>query len=940
MINIKSLDESQMRIYISAYEFYCAKLNKESKNIDIAIKEALNKTMVIFEDEVEDSKKLREYLNQEISMIREQKPAIFISDKEVRNFIWWDEYRKDDKNRTEYWTRYERYLKEDKCWDRSAIERSIDVTTDKIMNAIADPNIKVPIERKGMVIGYIQSGKTAHYIGLINKAIDAGYKIIIILAGMYNNLRSQTQSRIDEEVLGFETSLEYLMKQMQQVPNVIGVGAKYTTSFGVQTLTTRDQNGDFNGNRAQAFISPENTTIFIVKKNYKVLDGLITYFKKNQKRSIDSQTGRKYMDANYPLLLIDDEADQASVNTKYEYRDGILQDDNKLSKINEQIRDLFHIFDCRSYVGYTATPYANIFIPNQIDNSEHGKDLFPTHFILSLPKPSNYIGAHEFFGEEDNSPSMPLWREVKNESLSFVDNKKKIVLNELPQDLKKAIQSFLISTSIRICRGETKKPNTMLIHVTRLTDIQKLVHIRVIKYFELLSCKIIDGNTKTINELKDLWEKDYILTTKKMKNIHSSFMQDVSEFTWQEIFCKIKILLSNDLIKIYSVNGKSKDSLLYKEHKGKQYNVIAIGGDKLSRGLTLEGLTVSYFTRESKMYDTLMQMGRWFGFRPGYIDLCRLYVTKELFAWFKHISFATEDLREQIEFMNNIEETPENFGLRVATHPYMKISNAKKVQTGEERYITFSNVFSQTRSIDIDADKYNNNFAAVNELLTLCGEPVSDYWMKVGRVNNKSKHLFWRNVDGHYIANFLLRYKTSKQANKANSKYMSEYIEDQMKHGGLVNWTICLVNTGDIGRKIKLTKWTVASGMERKNIYKVTDKFCSIQTLTPEDYQFYDLDKNDMKKIEKLKDKFKLQGKNISNDYIRKEVRKRENGFLIICPIDTERGNGRVLEDIKKSHKVPIGIAIVFPDNENIGKKISYRINEIGLKGEEDEYFG
>lgn len=937
MININTLDESEMKMYKSAYEFYDGKLDRNAENINEAIKKSLEKTMMIFKDEVSNPQRLREYLEQEISMIREQKPPVFMFDLEVRNSIWWNELIKE-KPRLEYWERYRKYLLEDKGWARSVIDKSIDITTDKVMNAMADPNKKASVERKGMVIGYVQSGKTANYIGLINKAIDAGYKVIIVLAGMHNNLRSQTQSRIDEEVLGFETSLQYLLEQMHKEANVIGVGKKLSVMSGTQTLTTRDQNGDFNSNRAKVFIDPENTTIFVVKKNYKVLDGLIEYFSKNQKRSVDKETGRTYMDANYPLLLIDDEADQASVNTKYDFKDGVIKDEDKLSKINEQIRDLFHLFECRSYVGYTATPYANIFIPNKVETMLHGKDLFPTHFILSLPKPVNYIGAHEFFGDE-NHKEMPLRREIKNKSLTFVNHKKKTVDSVLPEDLQRAIQSFLISAAIRICRGQVGKPNTMLIHVTRITDTQKLVHNRVEKYFELLRSKVIDGHIETINELRTLWQDDYSKTTENMRISHERFMEDIPMLTWDRVFSEVCKLISNDLIKIYSINGKSKDALLYKEHKGKQYNVIAIGGDKLSRGLTLEGLTVSYFTRESKMYDTLMQMGRWFGFRPGYVDLCRLYVPKELYAWFKHISFATDDLREQIEYMNNIEETPENFGLRIATHPNMKISNSKKVQTGEERYITFSNVFSQTRSMDIDADKYDNNFVAVNELLELCGEPVKDYWSKLGRIKNKSHHLFWQNVDGHYISNFLIRYETSTQANKANSKYMAEYIEDQIKNGGLVNWTVCLINTGDIDRKIEFTTVSVASGMGRTNITKVSDEFCSIQTLTPEDVQFYDFDVNDMKQKEQIKEDFEKQGKNVSNDYVRKKIRNREKGLLIICPIDVTKGEGNELIDNNRTHKAPIGIAIVFPDNDGIGKKVSYRINEIGLKGEDDEFF-
>ncbi len=939
MININKLDEKDMKFYKSAYEFYEGVLNKNTDDIDEEIRKAVEQTMLIFKSVVSDPNNLEKYLFEQISMIRDQKQPVFMTGLEVRSSVWWNKFKKE--NELEYWKRYERYLLENKGWARSTVDKSIDNTTDKVMNAISDPNKNVPEERKGMVVGHVQSGKTAHYIGLINKAIDAGYKVIIVLAGMHNNLRAQTQSRIDEEVLGFETSIDYILSEMKEIPNVIGVGSKMTVKRDTQTLTSRDEKGDFNSERGNVHLSMDIPTVFVVKKNYRNLEALIDYFQKHKKASFDKKFERKYMDASYPLLLIDDEADQASINTKYEYEEGVIKDKNKLSRINEDIRALFHIFDCRSYIGYTATPYANIFIPSEVNSDKYGKDLFPNDFILSLPKPPNYIGAHEFFGDE-NDLEMPLRRQINVKSLAFVDHKNKTVGKEIPEELKKAIKSFIMSIAIRQCRGHIGLPNTMLIHITRATDTQKLVQKRVDSYFKNLSNKIVDGHIETINDMKKLFEDDYKNTTNKMRSSHGKFMDNIKDYEWEEVFIAIKEIISEDMIKIYRINGKSKDALLYKEHKGKQYNVIAIGGDKLSRGLTLEGLTVSYFTRESKMYDTLMQMGRWFGFRPEYADLCRLYVQDDLYAWFKHISFATDDLREQIEYMNNIEETPENFGLRVATHPNMKISGSNKVQSGEEREITFSNVFSQTRSMDISAEKYNKNFEAVDTFLELCGEPVKDYWDKMGRGNNTNNHLFWQNINGHYVKDFLLNYETSKQANKANSKFMAEYIEDQIKNGGLVSWTVCLLNLGDSSRKIKFRNISINSGMTRNNIDKVSrasGDFCSIQTLTSEDVQYYDFTNEDMLRKDAIAKEFEKQGKRMSNDYVRKEIRSREKGLLVICPIDVSTGNGRKLIDEKNEHKTPIGIAIVFPDNKNIGNIKSYRINEVGLKGEEDELF-
>lgn len=933
MVNLDTFEYREKKMYMSAYEYYDGMVDRNNNNIEDAIRSAINKTMTIFGNEVKEPEILKKYLYEQISMVREQESDTFITNEEVRNSTWWDDYKKD--NRTDYWQRYSRYLMEDKNWDRSLVENGIDKTTNKVMNALSNPQINISMERKGMVVGHVQSGKTAHYIGLINKAIDSGYKIIIVLAGMHNNLRSQTQSRIDEEVLGFETSLEYISEQMKQIPNRIGVGRKYNTNVIVQTLTTRDENGDFNKKRAGVLINPDNTTVFIVKKQYKVLEYLIEYFKHNPSSSYDKQSKKHFMSSKYPLLLIDDEADQASVNTNYEIKDGEIYEFSDPSKINMCIRQLFQTFECRSYVGYTATPYANIFIPNKINNESYGNDLFPTNFILSLPKSSKYIGANEFFGDEDHD-EMPLRRRIKSQSLDFIDRKNKIV-GELPEDLQEAIISFLISISIRTLRGQIKKPNTMLIHVARIVDMQKLVHTKVSEFFEDLGNKIVDGNKNTILNIKHIWENDYIQTTNDMIKNHSKYVSDVIDLEWDDILKQIKKLILGDMVKIYSINGKSKDALLYKENRDKQYNVIAIGGDKLSRGLTLEGLTISYFTRESKMYDTLMQMGRWFGFRQGYADLCRLYVPDILYGWFKHISFATENLREQIDFMNNIEECPEKFGLRVATHPNMKISNDKKILSGEERYITFSNTLSQTRSIDIDGDKYNRNFEATERLLKTCGMPIENYWDYKKRRDNSSKHKFWIDVNGHHIAKFLIEFETSQNANKANSKYMAEYIKNQMKYGGLVNWTVCLINMGE-PNKINISGINIGSGIERSRIDKIGEKACSIKTLTSEGHEYFDFTGDEMEKIEEI-NKIGINGKKPSKDYIRKMVRNRKNGLLIIYPIDIKRGNGGMLIDKSMKHKNPLGIAIVFPDNKEQGDLVSYRINDIGKRGNDDELF-
>lgn len=946
MISLDKLNEDERFIFKAAYLYYQVQVNKVNGELDIKQQKALEKTITMYGDDVSDKDQLREYLEQEISMVREMGEPLSITSEEVRNSKWWTEY-KGEADSLEYWSRYEKYLTNDKQWSQGTIQKNIINTTDIIMNAIADPNEGSAIERKGMVFGYVQSGKTANYIGVINKAIDAGYKIIIVLAGMHNNLRSQTQSRIDEEVLGYETSAEW-KKTGGHKDTVIGVG-KYKVSKGIQTATHRDEDGDFKEVQGTVSFELDNPLVLIVKKNSKVLRNLISYFTTTHMKSIDPITNKAYMSAKYPMLLIDDEADQASVNTGYNYENGNRISDDA-STINALVRDLFHLFECRSYIGYTATPYANIFIPNNVRTDEHGEDLFPDDFIVCLPKPSMYIGTQEFFGDERKGlEEMPLRRRITTRALRFINHRQRTVAMELPDELKKAIMSFMLSIAIRNLRGYNTKPNSMLIHVTRINEIQAQVGNRVEQFFELWGEKILDGDTKTIDELYSLWSKDYDSTTKKMRKKHKKFMEDAEVHDWDIIFSEVKRLLREDSIKIRCINGSSGDSLQYKDNNGKQYNVIAIGGDKLSRGLTLEGLSVSYFSRDSKMYDTLMQMGRWFGFRNGYVDLCRLYVQDSLYSNFKHISFATEDLREQIEYMNEDENnTPEKFGLRVATHPNMKISSPKKVQSGAVRTLTFSNVYSQSRAMDVDAKKYNRNFNAIDEFLKTCGEPVANYWDSIGRKDNTSKHIFWKNVDGHLVSSFLGKYETSRYANKSNSKYMQQYIEDQMTVGGLLGWTVCLVNIGEIDendptKHIKIGNQIIGPGMQRKDIKLYEDeRSCSIQTLTPEDYQFYDFTGKQMEQVREKKELYKRQGKRLSNDTIRKEIRKRDRGLLLLCPIDTEKSGGRNLKDNSEKHQPPIGIAVAFPDNEQKGRLIPYRINDVGLReeGENDDFIG
>lgn len=928
--------------YEIAYDFYGKILEGiDADSLNERISLAIEKTIESMSALIEDADALRDYLLSRISREKEEETVSVMLGEEAENSTWWDEYRAENATNLKFWNRYSKYLFERKHWEKSAITKSIGNPTDMLLNAIADPNRTVAQEKRAMVVGYVQSGKTANYIGVINKALDAGYKYIIVLAGIHNNLRSQTQSRIDEEVLGYETSSEARQKQRERAEkNRIGVGTLYNAGF-IQTLTFRDESGDFSKKNSSWDTHPDVPTIIVTKKIKSTLTNLIENIESKQVVKQD-ENGHFVMPAKYPLLLIDDEADQASVNTGYDYDDdGNIIDEYDVKTINRLIRNLLNHFECKSYVGYTATPYANIFIPNDlaVASEDLGNDLFPADCIISLPKPYRYIGANEFFGygNEDEEPKpMPLVRKIKDED--FIDVKKKVV-GELPDSLKKAMKCFLISIAIRNCRGELYKPNTMLIHVARIKNMHKQLERKVSEYFfDELQSMIIDGDSETKAELYDLIREEYLPISEKMRKDFPRYMENAYDVDEDEIYEEIVRLMNEDRVKVNVINGDSKDVLCYKDHEGEEYNVIAIGGDKFSRGLTLEGLSISYFTRESKYYDTLMQMGRWFGFRPKYADLCRVFITDTIYRWFARIAFATDNLRNQITYMCDEKAKPRDFGLRVATHPELKISSPKKVKSGTIQQLDFSATLTVTRDIDVNIEMYDSNYKAVNHLFSYAEKILTaeEHFAKLGRETN-TEHYFIENVNSTRIIEFFRNYQTSKRARKVNGNNIATYIEEQNKDGLLVNWTVCLINTGKDVPGFEIAGKHIKNGITRKSENSIVpqEDTCSVHMLKSKDQEYYDMSLSEYEEIKQIEDKG--DEKTVA-EHIRATKMDPKKGLLLIYPIDHRDGGKTSLFKIGDgNHMPPFGLVVVFPKGN--GKSISYQVNQVGMKGDLYDFF-
>lgn len=942
MINTpKNLSAHEVDLYISGFK-YCEKLiHEQSLAISTAVEETANK----YDFLISDIDLFKQFLFREVTAYTE--PSIGVVDNNLDDKTWWSELRKEDTFQPEYWQRYYDYLNRKPSWSLSAVQ-DIDSSTDDIMNALSNPRKGTANDRMGMVFGYVQSGKTAHYIGLINKAYDAGYRIIIVLTGIHNSLRSQTQSRIDEEVLGYETSLENIVDITRERNAIgVGVGPHNQVSEVVQSITTRDNKGDVNKTTESVSMMPP--FIIVTKKNATVLRRILRFFRKNHCAEVVD--GKKIIPAKFPALIIDDEADQASINTNESYdENGNVLDDYNPTTINGLIRELLKIFECRSYVGYTATPFANIFIPPHITSDKYGTDLFPRDFIFRAPRADQYIGAREFFGisGDENTPVMPLFRKIEA-GASYLGKGTKAgdPVGQIPEELKRAIKCFLISTALRNCRGQVNKPNTMLVHIVRFVSQQNDVKKKVKQYYQdELANYIQFGDSEIRDELKDIWDNDYCPTAAKLRVQFTKYMTGCSDIRWEDIWTEIRRLVIKKEITIYSVNGKSEDALLYKNHEGKPFNVIVIGGDKLSRGLTLEGLTISYFTRSSNTYDTLMQMGRWFGFRPGYLDACRLFTTSGLNAFFAHISMATEDLAAQFDFMNNVVQTPKEFGLRVASHPSLEITSKNKLRTGLNIKRDFSCKLSQTRVFDIDGDQYDRNFAAVENLLyAIAGCRISKEQYRETHENREApgNHYFWQNVSAYDVANFFENYETSRTATRANSKYMADYIRTLNADGigGIKSWTVCLMNIEKEETKypsFDIAGLTVGAGISRgEDAIVVSDTTCSIRTMTSAGHEYYDYTTSQLEDVDRLRKTYKKdENDKTVNELIRQKTREFGKGLLLLYPI-AEAGK---LTQEKGDHKTPFGFAVVFPDRQGKGNLQSYRMNDIALENDNNEFYG
>jgi hypothetical protein len=560
-----------------------------------------------------------------------------------------------------HWKAYEQML-ESKGRPK-AILKANEKVIDDILDYSGDPSTPGPWSRKGLVMGNVQSGKTQNYIGLVNKAIDCGYKTIILLGGHLNDLRRQTQERVDEGVLGVES--RHLADVKSSAPLPIGVGVFHQISINTGTTTVGDFNKAFAG-RLGFKLTGEDPVIFTVKKHTGVMEKLHKWIK--DYHYLSPEIGKKL---DGPLLLIDDEADYASINTKHHKEE--------VTKTNAYIRQLLSLFNRNTYVGYTATPFANIFIDPDDSEYSDDDDLFPSDFMIKIPVPDNYLGQDYFFGQKQEGELEDGQSEVSGQTptvviedhASIYELKKYQEVVSIPESLKEAVRAFLIVIAVRALRGEKHSHNTMLVNISHLKAHQNQLEQLIDIYYQEIDDALGSFSGLGIEQAR---------TVDVLSDIETTFgkLFSVGE-TYEEVFsclreasAKINVWAIN--MSTQSIDGRDLD---YSKHKEHGLCAIVIGGHKLSRGLTLEGLSISYFARNSKAYDTLMQMCRWFGYRPNYDDLCRVFLPAESIDWYSFISSAIRELYQELELMSRREQRPKDFGLKVREHPGAMIITAK-----------------------------------------------------------------------------------------------------------------------------------------------------------------------------------------------------------------------------------------------------------------------
>lgn len=826
-----------------------------------------------------------------------------------------------------YWDRYKQYLLEKKGW-AEGIVTTLDRDSDKVLDLLGNPKDENTWLRRGLIIGDIQSGKTANYTAIINKAADAGYQVILLFTGTTENLRVQTQSRIDMEFIGMPSGI---CNSSEYNPHWTPIGVAEN-----QGMPKRQPNSftsvinDFRNagaNQITQKLQENGTSVFVIKKNKSILDTLSNWLATNNPKK----------DGVYDLsaLIIDDEADNASINTN--------KPENDPTTINKGIRKILSNFARASYLAVTATPYANIFIDGEQTDSSKIVDLFPSDYIYLLSASEEYIGASSLFSEYADPKKKKCIVELSRIETEEMEDKiplkhKKDLLqinsfDDLPTCLVESVRYFLLVQGLMDYRLGMTPHRSMLINVSRFISVQNNIKIVLdswlrnevwgcVKNNHMMPDWANNPNTREFYELKKVWDKFNL--------------QHICNMTW-ETYSKEKLWDSISKVSIISVNGSDESSPLdYAIHKN-GYRVIAVGGFSLSRGLTLEGLLVSFFYRNSRAYDTLMQMGRWFGYRSNYVDVFKIWMSKESVNWYADIVEATDNLKDQIRRMNKLGQTPSDFGLAVQRQSLSRLlitARNKMLNAGEgvTLPVTICGSLIETPRLNASPDINRSNEVLIRnfikEIYTVGELPAPEDEIYVGASTLITK------VPKEIVSSFVKQFQSDKWNLNYQADGLYKYIESDNDY---LNWDIAIISNEKEKNgieeyetdscNIKVNRQDRAAEI-KKGILKIGNKSVRVG---PGRITRIGLSKSIKKKIELDNKNNKLTDKS----YL--AVSRRPILFIYSLAIELTNPDdieGELMEKsyLEKNTVFAIGLGFPLSENDSPAKSVQYYYNRVAVQ--------
>ncbi len=798
-----------------------------------------------------------------------------------------------------YWKTLRAHLLGVKNWPKDTVT-SLDDASDQVLRQLKPPSTP-EFDIRGLVLGYVQSGKTANFTAVIAKAADAGYRLVVVFSGIDNGLRRQTQIRLNRELTGYSSNPP---------------GAVRLPPVGKQwhQFTTDDINGDFQPGRANsAALQGSQPVLLVVKKNGPVLRRLKAWF----------QSASEDIRKELPALFIDDEADQASVDVRGSYQqvegyDPANPDYEPPAVINGLIRELVATFSRRAYVAYTATPFANILIPHDTYDAKAGEDLYPKDFLIDLPKPRGYFGTEEFFGRFDPSndetvQGLDVLRTVPDEQvMALVQN------NELTPTVEEALNAFVLGGAARALRGKPDAPCTMLVHTSHRIADQGPTKLLVERRFrEIKDEWRYDRKDGIRTRFNELWDRDFIPTTQTVpgRPIH----------TFEQLEPFIGPFLES--VEVREINSERGDVLDYELEPS--LKAIAVGGNKLSRGLTLEDLLVSYFARRSPQYDTLLQMARWYGYRAGYEDLTRIYTTGDLAGWFADLALVEHRLRQDIQMYEHTPGLrPCDVGMRILQHPTMQVTSALKRRFATSIHISqsYSGSLEQTFKFPLKDEERlallcERNRLAAQNLLKCLGHTVES--TKFGPL--------WSDVKASDVVAFLRSFDVVHEASGLSPELIAAWIEEQNVEGDLVNWTVVVRGREEENKKLGRASWLPDGEGPVWNLARTRIRGSnSLGVITTPGDEAFGLNDTELRVVEK-----KLANKEF-DDRNRAARMTRSSGcaLLILYPISRYSGHdggalGKTREPIYANpdgalaHDL-IGLALSFPQTKRVRPAEAY----------------